>query len=72
MFPPEQLRGEVQYMRQQQPTENWADMVTPADFVTLQQQLRQEVADAIQQLRAEMSETISSRMDMMNSISAAI
>ena len=46
-------------------------MVTPADLVTLQQQLRQEVADVIQQLRAEVNEAISGRMDMMNSISAA-
>ena len=45
-------------------------MVTPADLVTLQQQLRQEVADVIQQLRAEVNEAISGRMDMMNSISA--
>ena len=47
-------------------------MVTPADLVTLQQQLRQEVADVIQQLRAEVNEAISGRMDMMNSISAAL
>ena len=47
-------------------------MVTPADLVTLQQQFRQEVADVIQQLRAEVNEVISGRMDMMNSISAAL
>ena len=47
-------------------------MVTPADLVTLQQQLRQEVADVIQQLRPEVNEAISGRMDMMNSISAAL
>ena len=47
-------------------------MVTPADLVTFQQQLRQEVADVIQQLRAEMNEAINSRMDMMNNISAAL
>ena len=46
-------------------------MVTPADFATFQQQLRQEVADVIQQLRAEVNEAISGRMDMMNSISTA-
>ena len=40
--------------------------------MTLQQQLRQEVADVIQQLRAEVNEVISGRMDMMNSISAAL
>ena len=38
--------------------ENRADMVTPADLVTFQQQLRQEVADVIQQLRTEMNETV--------------
>ena len=47
-------------------------MVTPADLVTLQQQLRQEVADIFQQLRVETNEAISSRMDMMNSVSAAL
>ena len=47
-------------------------MVTPADFATFQQQLRQEVADVIQQLRAEVNEAISGRMDMMNSISTAL
>ena len=47
-------------------------MVSPADLVTLQQQLRQEVADVIQQLRAEVNEAISGRMDMMNSISTAL
>ena len=47
-------------------------MVTPADLVTFPHQLRQVVADVIQQLRAEMSETISSRMDMMGSIRAAL
>ena len=55
--------------------EHWADMVTPADLVTLQQQLRQEVADVIQQLTAEVNDSISAicgRMDMMNSISAAL
>ena len=47
-------------------------MVSPADFATFQQQLRQEVAGVIQQLRAEMNEAISGRMDMMNSISTAL
>ena len=46
-------------------------MVTPADLVTLQQQLRQEVADVIQQLRSEMNEKVNGRMDMLNSINAA-
>ena len=47
-------------------------MVTPADFATFQQQLRQEVAEVIQQLRVEVNEPISGRMDMMNSISTAL
>ena len=47
-------------------------MVTPADLVTFQQQLRQEVADVIQQLRTEMNETVNGRMDMLNSINAAL
>ena len=47
-------------------------MVTPADFATFQQQLRQDVADVIQQPRAEVNEAISGRMDMMNSISTAL
>ena len=46
-------------------------MVTPAVFATFQQQLRQEVADMVTPLRAEMNEAISGRMDMMNSISTA-
>ena len=47
-------------------------MVTPADFATFQQQLRQEVADVIQQLRAEANEAIGGRMDILNSINAAL
>ena len=39
--------------------EQRADMVTPADFPTFQKQLRQEVADVIQQLRVEVNEAIS-------------
>ena len=56
------LRGQTQQ----------ADMVTVADLAVLQQQLRQEVADVMQQLRTEMNETINGRMDMLNSISTAI
>ena len=52
--------------------EERADMDTPADFGTFQQQLRQEVADVIQQLRAEVNEAISGRMDMLNSINSAL
>ena len=47
-------------------------MVTPADFATFQQQLRHEVADVIQQLRAEANAAISGRMDTMNSINTAL
>ena len=47
-------------------------MVAPADFVTFQQQLIQEVADVIQQLRTDMNETVNGRMDMLNSINTAL
>ena len=47
-------------------------MVTPAEFAVFQQQLRQEVAVVIQQLRAEVNESISGRMDMLNSISTSL
>ena len=47
-------------------------MVTTADLAAFQQQLRQEMADVIQQLRTEMNERINGRMDMLNSISTAI
>ena len=47
-------------------------MVTPADFAAFQQQLRQKVADVIQQMRVEVNETTSGRMDMLNSINAAL
>ena len=47
-------------------------MVTPAVFATFQQQLRQEVADVIQLLRAEVNEAISGTMDMLNSINTAL
>ena len=42
-------------------------MVAEADFATFHQQLRQEMTDVIQQLRAE----VNGRMDMLNSINAA-
>ena len=45
-------------------------MVTTAIFTAFQQQLRQEMTDVIQQL--EMNETVSGRMDMLNSINAAL
>ena len=47
-------------------------MVTPADFAAFQQQLRREVTDVMQQLRAEVNEAISGRMDMLNSINTAL
>ena len=47
-------------------------MVTPAHFASFQQQLRQEVADEIQQLRAEVNEAISGRMDMLNGINTNV
>ena len=47
-------------------------MVTPADFAAFQQQLRQEVTDVLQQLRAEVNDSISGRMDMLNSINTAL
>ena len=47
-------------------------MVTTADMAVFQQQLRQEVADVIQQFRTEMNERINGRLDMLNSISTEI
>ena len=47
-------------------------MVTPADFATFQQRLRQEVADVMQQLRAEVNEASSGRMDMLSIINTAL
>ena len=47
-------------------------MVTLADFAAFQQQLRQEVADVMQQLRAAVNEAISGRMDMLNSINTTL
>ena len=47
-------------------------MVTPADFAAFQQQLRQAVTGVMQQLRAEVNDAISGRMDMLNSINTAL
>ena len=58
--------------RQQQLQLRWgqqADMVTTTDLAAFQQQLRQEMADVIQELRTEVNERINGRM---SSISAAI
>ena len=46
-------------------------MVTTAELVTFQQQLRQEMTDVIQQLRTEMNETVHGRTDMLSSTNAA-
>ena len=54
------------------PAELRSDMVTTADLAAFQQQLRQEVADEIQQLRAEVTGTIDSRFDMTSSINTAL
>ena len=47
-------------------------MLTTTDFATFQQQLRQEMADVIQQLRVEENESISGGMDMLNSMNTAL
>ena len=47
-------------------------MVTVAEMAVFQPQPRQEVADVMQQFRTEMNERINGRMDMMNTISAAM
>ena len=47
-------------------------MVTAADIAAFQQQLRQEVTDVLEQLRAKVNDTISGRMDMLNSINRAL
>ena len=43
-------------------------MVTTSDMAVFQQQLRQEVADVMQQFRTVMNERINGRLDMLNSI----
>ena len=47
-------------------------MVTIADFAVFQQQMRQDVADVMQQLRVEMTGTINSRINMLSSINTAL
>ena len=47
-------------------------MVTTTYFATFQQQLRQDMADVIQQLRVEVNESTSGSMDMLNSINTAL
>ena len=47
-------------------------MATTADFMTLQQQIRQEIAESLQRLREEMHTAINGRMYAISSISSAI
>ena len=47
-------------------------MITTADFAAFQQQMRQEVADVMQQLRVELTGTMNSRVDMLSSINTAL
>ena len=47
-------------------------MVTTADFAAFQQQLRQEVAAVMQQLRVEITGPINGRVDMLSSINTAL
>ena len=47
-------------------------MATAADLVTLQQQIRQEIADSLQRVREEMHTPINGRLDAINSISSAM
>ena len=47
-------------------------MVTTTDFATFQQQLRQEMPDVTQQLSVEVNDSISGRMDMLNSLNTAL
>ena len=49
-----------------------AAVTDTADFAAFQQQLTQEVADAVQHLGAEKTGTINSRVDMLNSINTAL
>ena len=47
-------------------------MVTTTNVTAFHQQLVQEMADVIQQLRVEVNESVSGRMDMLNSIHIAL
>ena len=47
-------------------------MATTADLITLQQQIRQEMADSFQRLREEMHTAINGRLDAISSISTAM
>ena len=58
-----QMLARVASSIRQVTAEQRADLVTPADFATFQQQLTQEVADVIQQLRAEVDEASSGHVE---------
>ena len=47
-------------------------MATPPDLMTLQQQIRQEIADSLQRARQEMHTAINGRLDTISSISSAM
>ena len=47
-------------------------MATTADLITLQQQIRQEMADSLQRVREEMHTAINGRLDAVSSISSAM
>ena len=49
-----------------------AGMATTADLMTLQQQIRQEIADSLQRVREEMHTAINGRLDAISSISSAM
>ena len=49
-----------------------AGTVTTADLVSLQQQFRQELADAVVQIRNEMRNEVNGRLDLLNSMTTAI
>ena len=41
-------------------------------MVNVQQQLRQEMADVMQQVRSELNETVNGSIDMLNDIATAL
>ena len=63
----EQLRGQAQHCGS-----NSGGSFSSTDLATFKEQIRQEMTDVIQQLKAEVNESINGRMDMLNSINAAL
>ena len=47
-------------------------MVTAANMVTFQKQLRSDMAGMVHQLRTEMNETVNGRIDMLSSVNTAL